>query len=461
MRRRLALIVGVASALGLATRGAADDPPTNALAIVGGEVHVGDGPPLAGATVIVRDGKIEAVGVGVAIPSGARTIDAKGAVVTPGFIDADSALPISDADRRSGRSGVEARAADAVRGDDERFATAMRQGVTSFVATGGARAAFGGVAAVVADGAALVGDGPVVVNLANADESGGVWGAQRFAEIHATFVAARDRRDEIERHRRDVARYEEKRAADQGTKEEKLVLPPELLDLMSLWTPADRAAWREAAMKSMGREKEYAKPKDLAKPPARLADDPALDLVASMLGAKDASPRRTWLRAESDASVAAALKLARQFGLAATIAGGEGLADHAKELAETKTPVVVTELGDTAFRDDGPLTKRGRGLAARLVAAGLRPALGAGAAGGTSRFLRLLAAQEIGEGLDAEDALRAVTIWAAESAGVADRVGSLAVGRRADVVVWDGDPFAATSKPRAVIVGGRVVEDAR
>jgi imidazolonepropionase-like amidohydrolase len=465
MRRRLLLISGFALAFCLAGRATSEETRDSVLAIVGGEVRVGDGPALRDATVIVRGGRIEAVGVDVAVPADARRIDAKGAVVTPGFIDADSALPVDAYDRNFGRGGVEWRAADAVRVDDERFATALRQGVTSFVATGGVRAAFGGVAALVAnetDGArAVVADGPVVVNFANADNSGGVWGAQRFAEIRGVFVAARDRRDELERRRKDAARYEEKRAADVGTKEERLLLPPELLEAMSLWTPAERAAWREAAMKSMGREKDYVKPKDLAKPPARVGDDVGLDLVISTFGGKDATPRRAWLRAESDVDVAAALRLAQEFGLAATVAGGEGLAAHAKELEHSKIPVVVTELGDTASRDDGPLTKRAPGLAARLVAAGLRPAFGSGAQGGGARFLRLLAAEQIGEGLSPEDALRAVTVWAAEAAGVADRVGSIAVGRRADVVVWDGDPFAAATKPRVVIVGGRVVEERR
>jgi imidazolonepropionase-like amidohydrolase len=465
MRRRFTLIASFAIAVSLAGRAATEETNDAVLAIVGGEVHTADGPALRGATVIVRGGRIEAVGVDVAVPANARRIDAKGAVVTPGFVDADSALPVDAFDRNFGKGGVEWRAADAVRVDDERFATALRQGVTSFVATGGVRAAFGGAAALVAndaDGArVVVADGPIVVNLANADNSGGVWAAQRFAEVHGVFVAARDRRDESDRRRRDVAKYEEKRAADAGTKEERLLLPPELLEAMSRWTPAERAAWREAAMKSMGREKDYVKPKDLAKPPGRGGDDVALDVVLSTFGGKDAAPRRVWLRAESDVDVAAALKLAQEFGLVATVAGGEGLAEHAKELVLAKCPVVVTELGDTVFRDDGPLTKRARGLAARLVAAGLHPAFGSGAQGGGARFLRLLAATQIGEGLAAEDALRAVTVWAAEAAGVADQVGSITVGRRADVVVWDGDPFAAASKPRVVIVGGRVVEGGR
>ena len=57
-------------------------------AITGGTVHPVSGVPIANGTVIVRDGLIEAVGAGIAIPADATTIDAAGAHVYPGLIDA-------------------------------------------------------------------------------------------------------------------------------------------------------------------------------------------------------------------------------------------------------------------------------------------------------------------------------------------------------------------------------------
>ena len=53
-----------------------------------------------------------------------------------------------------------------------------------------------------------------------------------------------------------------------------------------------------------------------------------------------------------------------------------------------------------------------------------------------------------------DDALKAVTIWPAEIFGVADRVGSLAPGREANVVVWSGDPFEFTTHAEHVWVRG-------
>jgi imidazolonepropionase-like amidohydrolase len=53
-----------------------------------------------------------------------------------------------------------------------------------------------------------------------------------------------------------------------------------------------------------------------------------------------------------------------------------------------------------------------------------------------------------------ENSLRAVTIWPAEIFGVADRVGSLAPGKEANVVVWSGDPFEFTTRAEHVWVRG-------
>lgn len=64
-------------------------------------------------------------------------------------------------------------------------------------------------------------------------------------------------------------------------------------------------------------------------------------------------------------------------------------------------------------------------------------------------------------GVSPEDALRCVTSAAAEVLGVAEDVGTLAPGKRADVVVWTGQPFVGTSRPAVVLIGGRVVLDRR
>src|SRR4051794_13792953 len=65
-------------------------PAQERLAVKGGRVIPVSGPPIDGGVVLVRNGKIEAVGKGLAIPSDATVIDATGKVVVPGFIEAHS-----------------------------------------------------------------------------------------------------------------------------------------------------------------------------------------------------------------------------------------------------------------------------------------------------------------------------------------------------------------------------------
>ena len=72
-------------------------------------------------------------------------------------------------------------------------------------------------------------------------------------------------------------------------------------------------------------------------------------------------------------------------------------------------------------------------------------------------FLIHQATLAVKEGLDRETALRAVTINPAGIIGVADRLGSLSVGKDADVVVWSGDPLDVMSRAEVAYVGGREV----
>ena len=70
--------------------------------------------------------------------------------------------------------------------------------------------------------------------------------------------------------------------------------------------------------------------------------------------------------------------------------------------------------------------------------------------------LPYLASITVREGLDEEIALRSITLYAAKAAGVEERVGSIAVGKDADIVVFDGHPFHYKSKTTAVFIDGRV-----
>jgi imidazolonepropionase-like amidohydrolase len=72
-------------------------------------------------------------------------------------------------------------------------------------------------------------------------------------------------------------------------------------------------------------------------------------------------------------------------------------------------------------------------------------------------FLVHQASLAVREGLDRETALRAITINPAKALGVAAEVGSLEVGKRADIVVWGGDWMDPMARPRTVLIDGRIV----
>ena len=73
------------------------------------------------------------------------------------------------------------------------------------------------------------------------------------------------------------------------------------------------------------------------------------------------------------------------------------------------------------------------------------------------KYLTINAALAVREGMPEEEALKAITIHAAEIIGVADRVGSLEVGKDADLVVFSGHPFDSRALVELVLVDGQVV----
>src|SRR5262249_48007066 len=76
-----------------------------------------------------------------------------------------------------------------------------------------------------------------------------------------------------------------------------------------------------------------------------------------------------------------------------------------------------------------------------------------------ARGILLEAAIAAANGLSFDDALASVTIAPAQILGIADRVGSLQVGKDGDVAIYDGDPFEYTSHCVGVIIDGAVVSD--
>ena len=138
------------------------------------------------------------------------------------------------------------------------------------------------------------------------------------------------------------------------------------------------------------------------------------------------------------------------------IAGGAEAWQLAPQLAQAKVPVFVNPLGNLPadFDQIGATMEN----AARLRAAGVQVGFSqAGDASHNARKIRQLAGNAVANGLPWEDGLAGLTRVPAEAFGVGDRVGTIAPGKLADLVLWSGDPLDVANTAEQVWLGGRAI----
>lgn len=393
------------AALGAVSAAAAPDKP---LLLKAAKVLTLAGEPLAPGQVLVRDGRIAAVGAALEAPPGATVLDLPGAVVMPGLVAAFSTL--CETDRHPDESLTpELRLSDGV--DYYRdWRRLLAGGVTTVYLAPGRRRLVPGQGAVI-----KLTDGKPSSRL-----------LRETAGLHVVL--------------------------GEWPKE-----PPDLWDPPLAPTgdrptadpvhqlPTTRAGELQALQELLRQARE-----------GKLTGPRGAAVQAALKGES-----LVRVRAERAEDLRNALALAEQFGLRLVIEGGtEGYA-LAAELAARHVPVVLTPLvrpGGLVAEDfalAGVLGELRPDNAARLAAAGVPLALSA--EDGSLPELLALAGTLVGTGLPARTALRAVTTQAAELLGVADRIGSLEVGKEADLLVLSADPLATAARVELTIVDGRVV----
>ena len=139
------------------------------------------------------------------------------------------------------------------------------------------------------------------------------------------------------------------------------------------------------------------------------------------------------------------------------VAGGAESARHAKHLAKQGVAVLVNALPMGSGRSD-EYDAHDLSLAARLGKDGVKVAIGSGGMSpDATRDLALLAAQLVGHGLPRVDAMAGVTTNAAEVLGVERAMGTVEVGKHADLVVWSAEPLSTAASAEYVVSAGRVV----
>ena len=379
-------------------------PAGPTIAITNARILTAAGPAIEKGTVLIRAGRIAAVGADVTIPPGARVIDASGKIVTPGFIESNTNLGIVEiplsaegtADQTSTDPGVSAafNVVDAFNPLSTAIPVTRVDGVTrALVVPGGTGHIVQGQAAVFDLGGEHAPSSvtkPQAAMMAVLGEAGaGVAGGSRATAMLRLRELLQD-------------------AADFNT---------------------NRAAWQAAQRRDYVRSR--------------------LDLAALRPVITGTMPLAIAANRASD--LLAAMRLADEFKLKLVLVGAAEGWMVADEIAKRKVPVVVKPLTNVPSFDALGATREN---AARLHAAGVTLVL---STFDTHRAgtLRQEVGNAISYGLDADAALRSVTSTPARVWGISDRAGSLEVGKDADVVIWSGDPFEVTTAAEQVFIKGR------
>jgi imidazolonepropionase-like amidohydrolase len=363
--------------------------------------------------ILVDNGKIIAIGNEVNAPSNIETIDAKGKFVMPGMIDAHCHLGMwEDGMGFEGADGNEAvdpvtpqlRAIDAINPKDICFKDAVNAGITT-VATGpGSANVIGGQFAVIKTYGDRIDD--MIVNeclamkVAFGENPKRVYHAQKKSPSTRMATAAILRENLIKAHM-----YIEK---------------------------------QNKALQNADKAPEF---------------DMKLEALAKVI--RKEIPLKAHAHRADD--ILTALRIAKEFDVDITLehcTEGHLIIDYLKEgiqkgiiLGPALSSRSKIELQNLTFETPGILSKAGIKVAIMTD----HPVI-------PLQYLPVCAGIAAREGMDEEEALKAITINAAEILGIADRLGSLEVGKDADIVIYSGHPFDLRSKVEFVMVNGEVVK---
>jgi imidazolonepropionase-like amidohydrolase len=384
------------------------------IALIGGTVHPISGPEIPGATVVIVDGKIAAVGAAVPVPSGARRVDVAGKHVYPSLIAAATQLGLVEISAvratvdttETGDINPAARADFAMNFDSEhlpvtRSAGVLVAGVTPIGGIVSGQAAVMKLEGWTREDAAVKAPAAVTV----------FWPNMRIDRSPDARLSAR-----VQERRRDEA----------------------IERLKDAFAEARAYGKAKSVEGKGGIPRHDADPRLEGLLPAVEGKIPVL-VVANQLS-----------------QIRAAIAWARQEGLRIIIGGGADAWRAAGELAAAGVPVILEPVLGLPLRADEPYDAPFTG-AATLVNAGVRVAINEADA----QFVRNLAhhaATAMAFGLPREKALESITIEPARILGVADRLGSLEPGKDATLFVSDGDVLDLRSKVVAAYLDGRALD---
>jgi len=382
-------------------------------AIVGGRVVPVEGEPIEGGIVLLRDGKIAAVeGPGFTVPADVAVVDATGKWVLPGFIDAHAHVGVSeeaegwagqDTNERTDPVTAQVRALDAINPADLGLRDAITGGVLAVNVNPGSANPIGGQTAAIKCWGRTV-DEMVLREPAGLKSALGENPKRVYGERHETPSTRLGTAAVIRGAFVAAQNYQAKLAASASSAERPVVERDLKLEALSRVLRRE-IPWRQHCHR---------------------ADD-----------------------------IATAMRMAREFGYDLVIDHGTEAHLLADQIAAASIPVIIGPL----FTSRSKVELRNRSLAnpGRLAAAGVTIAITTDHPVVPIHFLILQATLAVKEGLDPVTALRAITIHPAQIIGCAARIGSLLVGKDADLVIWSGDPLDVMSRAERAFIDGREI----
>jgi len=371
------------------------------IAITGGTVYPVSGPKIENATVLIRDGRIAAVGTNVAVPAGATRIDAAGKWVTPGLIDGAGQMGLREI------SAVQNTNESQLRGHEIAAAFNVLEGINPASTLIPVNRIEGVTTTLAVPNGSLI------------------WGQAALIDLDGATIEAM-------RVRSPVAMVAD---LSEGSKDA---------------GGGSRAGVAQRLRRVFDDALEYARrgPNYQRAQNEELAASSA-DLQALLPVLRGQLPLIAVANRRSD--IETALRIGREYKLRLILAGAAEAWMIPGQIAAAGVPVLVEPLQNLPSYDALGIRYENAPL---LAKGGVKLALMETATENT-RNLRQQAGNAVANGMTWDQALRAVTLTPAEIFGVADRYGSLEAGKVANVVVWTGDPFEFSTGVEHVFIRGR------
>jgi imidazolonepropionase-like amidohydrolase len=389
-------------------------PQSQPVVLRGATIHTVTNGTITNGIIVLDKGKIAAIGTNIAVPPNARVVDVTGKHIYPGLIDAYStvgiteigAVDVSNDINEIGDFNPNVRAEVAVNAESRHIGTTRSAGVLVAFSTP---------------------DGGVVSGLSSAMSlEGWTWEEMSMKGAAALNVTWPDPNAR-------PRRFGGGGPGGGGPREAPKTYAEQVQALKTFF--ADARAYRDAvkAGQQVRTDSRYA-----AMVPAINGDIPVIVAAEGVAQINDAI---TWGKEEK---------------LRLVIRGGRDAIHVAERLKAENVPVILTSTMAAPDRDhegyDGAYS-----TPAKLHAAGVKFAIAGGSGGLYSNRLPWDAGVAVAFGLPEEEALKAVTINAAELMGVSDKVGSLEVGKQATLLITTGTPLDMTSNILQSYIQGREI----